>query len=254
MNLFYIMGLISTIALALPIITLVSSKLAWYRSFPALLFYYFFVFSYTVALLGYIDTSHDYRYYHGIICNVLDTPLILAFLTYFGKTIHFRKRLQVIALVFIVFEIIVLGMYGFNTDATTIILAPGLLLTLIISVFFFIHQVKIAVVHHKAVGKAVMISALVFAYVGYCFVYAVYYVIKPAYKDDAHLVYFLITISSCITMAIGIYFERARVRQLEELKTTRKELKSIYAGEADPIKMTTRKEAVILNFDKDRWR
>ena len=35
------MGLISTIALLVPIILLLAFKLAWYKSFPALLFYYY---------------------------------------------------------------------------------------------------------------------------------------------------------------------------------------------------------------------
>lgn len=253
MNLFNIMGLVSTLALALPIIILLISKLAWYRSFPALFFYYLVVLNYTIALMGYIDTGSDYKYYHGVICNFLDTPLILLFLTYFSTTVYFRKRLQIVTFLFIAFEVVTVVIYGFNTKATTIILAPGLVLTLIISLLFFIHQVKIAVVHHKAVGKAIMISSLLFAYVGYCFVYTVYYLIKPVYKDDAHIVYFLITIFSSITMAVGIHFERARVRQLAELQTTREELKTIYGDERDAKKMTTPREAVILNFDKEQW-
>jgi hypothetical protein len=253
MSLFNIMGLVSTVALALPIIILLTSKLARYRSFPALFFYYFLVLNYTIALMGYIDTGSNYKYYHGVICNFLDTPLMLLFLTYFSKTVRFRKNLQIVTLLFIAFEIVTMIMYGFTAKATTIILAPGLVLTLIISLLFFIHQVKIAVVHHKAVGKAIMISALLFAYVGYSFVYTVYYLIKPVYKEDAHIVYFLITIFSCITMTVGIHFERARVRQLAELKTTREELKTIYGEERDAKKMTTPREAVILNFDKEQW-
>ena len=67
---------------------------------------------------------------------------------------------MIAALAFIAFELIVIVMYGFNTQATTIVLAPGLILTLVISLLFFIHQVKIAVVYHKAVGKAIMISSV----------------------------------------------------------------------------------------------
>ena len=253
MNLFEIMGLVSTVALALPIIALIVSKLAWYRSFPALFFYYVLVISYTASLLGYINTSSDYRYYHGVTCNFLDTPLILLFLLYFSKTIYFWKKLQIAALVFIAFEVIVIAMYGFNTKATTIVLAPGLILTLVISLLFFIHQVKISVVYHKAAGKAVMISSVLFAYVGYCFVYVVYYVIKPVYKDDAHLVYFLITIVSSTAMSVGVFLEKSRVKQLAELKTTREELKAIYREEREGKKMTAPKEAVILNFDKKQW-
>ncbi|MEP7373786.1 MAG: hypothetical protein ABI675_10385 [Chitinophagaceae bacterium] len=253
MNLFNIMGLVSTLALALPIIILLTSKLARYRSFPALFFYYLLVLNYSIARLGYIGTGSDYKYYHGVICNFLDTPLILLFLTYFSKTVYFRKKMQIVTFIFIAFEVVVMSIYGFNAKATTIILAPGLLLTLAISFIFFIHQVKIAVMHHKALGKAIMISSVLFAYVGYCFVYAVYYLIKPVYKDDAHIVYFLITIISSIIMTVGIHFERARVRQLAELRTTREELKAIYREEREAKKMTTPREAVILNFDKEQW-
>jgi hypothetical protein len=253
MNLFNIMGLVSTLALALPIIILLTSKLAWYRSFPALFFYYLVLLSYNLIFLGYIDTGKNFQQYHGVINNLLDTPLILVFLLYFSKTVYFRKKLMITILTFIAFEILIVSIYGFNARATTIILAPGLLLVLAISLLFFIHQVKIAVVYHKAAGKAIMVAALLFAYVGYCFVYSVFYLVKPVYKNDAHLVFFLITIFSSIAMAVGIFIERLRVRQLVELKTTREELKSIYQDERETKKMTTPREAVILNFDKEQW-
>ena len=125
-----------------------------------------------------------------VCCVTFGHTTYLIFLIYFSKTVYFRKKLQILTLVFIAFEVVVMIMYGFNAKATTIILAPGLLLTLIISLLFFIHQVKIAVVHHRAVGKAIMISSCSLLHAGYCFVYTVYYLIKPVYKEDAHLVYF----------------------------------------------------------------
>ena len=253
MNLFEIMGLISTVALALPVITILISRLAWYRSFPAIFFYYLLILTYSAILLGYIGVGDSNRYYLGVLCNFLDTPLILLFLLYFSKTIYFWKKLMAATLAFIAFEILVITMYGFNTTATTIVLAPGLILTIVISLLFFIHQVKISVVYHRAVGKAVMISSLLFAYMGYSFVYVVYYLIKPAYKDDAHIVYFLITIVSSTAMSIGVYIEKSRVRQLVELKTTREELKAIYREEREAKKMTAPHEAVIINFDQQQW-
>src|SRR5688572_13255646 len=114
MNLFEIMGLVSTVALALPVIALLVSKLGWYRSFPALFFYYVLVLSYSAILLGYIDANSNYRYYHGVVSNFLDTPLILLFLLYFSRTIYFWRKLMIAALAFIAFELIVITMYGFN--------------------------------------------------------------------------------------------------------------------------------------------
>ncbi len=249
---FNLMGLISTIALSLPIIMLLTTKLARYRSFPALFFYYLFILSYNLFLLGYLKIDGNFRYYHGVVNNILDTPLMLAFLLYFSKTSAFRKKLIMVIGGFVAFEIIVLAMYGITAKATTIILAPGLIITLVISLLFFIHQVKIAVVYHKATGKAIMAASLLFAYVGYCFVYAVFYLIQPIFKDDAHLVYFLITIFSSITMSVGIFLERKRVQQLLELQTTRQELKAIYGGQ-DVKKRANPLEVASFNFDKEQW-
>lgn len=252
MTLFNLMGLISTVALSLPIVVLLTTKLAWYRSFPALFFYYLFVLSYNLVLLGYFKIDGNFRYYHGVVNNLLDTPLMLSFLLYFSKTLAFRKKLLIAILGFVVFEIIIITMYGFNAKATTIILAPGLIITLVISLLFFMHQVKIAVVYHKATGKAIMVASLLFAYVGYCFVYSVFYLIQPAFKDDAHLVFFLITIFSSIALSAGIFLERKRVHQLLELQTTREELKAIY-GEQQVKKRANPFEAAALNFDKEQW-
>jgi hypothetical protein len=251
MTLFKLMGLVSTFALALPLILLITTKLAWYRSFPALFFYYLLILSFNFLLLEYIRIDGNFKYYLGVTCNLMDTPLMLIFLLYFSKTLAFRKRLMITILSFIVFEIIIVTIYGYNTEATTIILAPGLIISLAISLLFFIHQVKIAVVYHKAAGKAIMVASLLFAYVGYCFVYSVYYLIKPDFKDDAHLVFFLITIFSSIAMSTGIYLERKRVRQLVELQTTREELKAIYGEQTK--KMAAPFEPAMLNFDKEQW-
>ncbi|MFC0774418.1 hypothetical protein [Terrimonas alba] len=251
MSLFNWMGLFATIALSAPIIMLLINRLAWYRSFPALFFYYVLVLSYIIMLLGYVNVGKTFMNRLGVINNLLDAPLMLLFLVYFSKTVFFRRKMILVAAGFIVFEAIVLALYGFNSTATTIILAPGLILVLTISILFFVHQVKIAVVYHKAIGKAIMVAALLFAYVGYCFVYVVYYLIQPVYKHDAHLVYFLITICSCIVMTTGIFMERKRVNQLTEIKTTRRELKAIYGGQEEkPKKMTAPLEAIIINFSK----
>jgi hypothetical protein len=252
MTAFHLMGMISTVALTFPIIVLLTTKLAWYRSFPALFFYYLFVLSHNLLLLGYFKMDGNFRYYLAVANNMLDTPLMLTFLIYFSQTAAFRKKLLMIVTGFVAFEIIICTMYGFTSKATTIILAPGLLITLVVSLLFFIHQVKIAVVYHKAAGKAIMAASLLFAYVGYCFVYAVYYLIQPVFKDDAHLVFFLIIICSSTSLAVGIFLERKRVLQLIELQTTRKELKAIYGGQ-DPKKRANPFEAATFNLDKEQW-
>jgi hypothetical protein len=228
MTLYNVAGLLSAITLSLPIIIILTLRLAWYKSFPALLTYYVLVFGHSFLTQEFIKANKTFIYYYGVTNNFLDAPLILSFMTYFSKTALFRKRMQIIIPVFILFEIIVIAIFGYNVRAATIVMAPGLLLILIFSLLFFIHQTKLTIIHHKAVGKAFIAASLLFAYGGYIFIYIVYYLLKTQYKADTFLVYFLVTICSSLLISAGIFFERKRVRQLEELQITREELKMIY--------------------------
>lgn len=252
MTVFDWMGLLTTIALILPIFTILISRLTVYKSFPVLLFYYCIIFCYHVIHLGYIGANRNFLYYFGNLSNALDTPLILLFLSYFSHSAAFRKKIYFTCGVFVLFEIVIMAVYGLTVRATTIMLAPGFLLVISLSLLFFIHQVKIAVVHHKAIGKAIMATSVLFAYIGYAFVYTVYYVIKSPQTNDTYLVYFLITIFSCVSISAGILFERKRVRKLDELRTTRKELKDLYGNDGQK-KTTPPFGKVALNFDSDQW-
>src|ERR1700754_2622069 len=171
MTLFYSMGLISTVALGIPIILLLVFRLAWYRTFPALFLYYLIIFSYNLIAIDAINASVTLKQYHGIINNLLDGPLILFFLTYFTHTAAFRKRLTWGIVVFIVFEAAILSIYGFTGRASVIISGIGILITLVISAMYFIRQVKLTVVHQKAAGKALIVASILFAYIGYGYVY-----------------------------------------------------------------------------------
>lgn len=230
MSLYNVAGLLSAIALLLPIIIILTLRLAWYKSFPALLIYYVLVFGHTFLSQEFIITDKTFIYYYGVTNNFLDAPLMLSFMTYFSRTALFRKRMQLAVMVFILFEIIVIAIFGFNIRAATIVMAPGLLLILIFSLIFFIRQTKITIIHQKAAGKAFIAASLLFAYGGYIFIYIVYYLLKTQYKSDTFLVYFFITIFSSLLICAGIFFERKRVKQLEELQITREELKMIYGN------------------------
>lgn len=251
MTLFTIMGFVSTVALTLPVVALLFTKLAWHKSFPALFIYYIGSLSTNLITLGYISVSKEVALYLGTITNFLDAPLILLFLSYFSQTAAFRKKLIIGILTLIGYEIIIMAIFGFTVRTSTMILGPGLLAILVLSITFFIHQVKIAVVHQKAIGKAIMISSILTAYAGYAFLYTVYYLIETPYKNDARLIFFMITIITSIPLAVGIIFERKRVRQLAELQTTREELKAIY-GEEEPATGPSSPsfDAIVFKLDK----
>lgn len=247
MTWFEVLGIISTSALFLPIIITLALRLAWYKSFPALLVYYIIAFSQNFLSLGFIHVGKTFVYNYGVLNNFLDAPLMLSFMTYFSKTASFRKKMKLVIPVFILFEIIVIAINGFNIQSAIIVLAPGLLIVLGLSLLFFIHQAKITIIHQKAPGKALIAASLLFAYGGYSFIYVVYFLLKTQYKVDTYVVYYLISIVSSLLISAGIIFERKRVKQLTELQTARKELKIIY-GRSETNKAASGKQAKLENL------
>lgn len=247
MNLSSLLERTAIFTLSVPIILLIATRLAWYRTFIALFIYYVIGFTYALMPAGYISINISVIKAYGIFSNLVDAPLTLLFLTYMSRTSAFKKGLYSLIGIFIVYEAAILWIFGYNIEASTIIAIPGLVLTLGVSLIFAIHQVKITVVYQKAAGKALFASALFFGYVGYTYVFYVFYFTKDIYKDDARLVFYVITILSCIAVSIGLLFERKRVAKLFEIKTTREELKALYATEEKNT--TAPLEAIVFNID-----
>jgi hypothetical protein len=228
MKWFEVMGIISTSALFVPVIIIFALRLAWYKSFPALLIYYIIAASQNLLSLGLVNVSKTFVYNYGVLNNLLDAPLMFIFMTYFSRTVSLRKKMKLIIPLFILFEIIVIIVNGYNINSAIIVLAPGLSIALYFSFLFFIHQVKITIIHQKAAGKACIATSLLFAYGGYSFIYVVYYLMKTQYKTDTFIVYYLISIVSSLLISTGIILEKKRVRALTELQTARKELRMVY--------------------------
>ena len=244
-----VMGFVSSFALFLPIFFILTLRLGRYRSFPALLIYYISVFIYNLMTEGYINVNTDVVHYWGLSNNLLDVPLMLFFLIYYSVSPAFTRRMKITILGFVLFEATVILILGLNVDALTIILGPGLLLVFSLCLSLFIRQTKIAIMHRKATGKALIVAALLFAYGCYTIIYLMYYVFKTPYIADTFLVYFLVVTFSSLLMCAGIIIERKRVQKLNELKTTRKELSDIYKN----TKTAAPGRAAMLDFDREQW-
>jgi hypothetical protein len=243
-----VMGVISSVALFLPIFFILVLRLGNYRTFPALLIYYTIVFSYNLLTEGYVKAGADTIHYWNIFNNLLDAPLMLLFLTYFSTSAVFTKRMHIGIAALVLFELVIISLKGFTTEAITIILGPCLLTVVGFCVFFFIRQTKITIMHSKATGRAIIAAALLFAYGCYTIIYLMYYVFKTPYVADTFLVYFLVATFSSLLLCTGIIIERKRVQKLNEARLTRKELSDIYKEQtATPFR------TAVLDFDKDPW-
>ena len=248
MALFDMMGLLSTFAMMLPIVFLLTTRLAWYKCFPALLIYSALMLSHNIFSLGYIHVSPAFVRNHGLINNLLDAPLMLCFLTYFSQTAAYRKSLLVILGVYISFEVIVLLILGFNRTSNTVIMAPGLAVILALSFVFFMHYVKLTLVNQKALGKLLMVSSLLLAYGVYCFIYVVFYLLDTKFVEDTKLIFYLVTLINAGILCAGLMAEKKRVQQLAELHKTREELKALYGEEE--TNTTIPFETVVFKFEK----
>jgi len=223
------LGIISSIVLFAPIIIILTLKLFTNRSFLALAAYYLMVSVQNLMKQNIIITPKWLYQSFGIINNFLDAPLILLFLIYFGTSALMNKRIMWGILIFLGFEAIILCIYGFSIKTVKIILGPDIAIISMLSLVFFLRNVRLAITHSKSLGKAFMISSVLFSYAIFSLVYIFYYLMKnDDYKKDAQLVYYLVTILSAILMSIGILIENKRIKRLDELKNTRKELATIY--------------------------
>lgn len=248
MTLYELMGWISTAALLLPIALLLFYKLALYRSFPALLGFLVVLLSCNFLLLGFLPAFSAFQ---ESMHHMLEAPLILAYLTYFCRSLEFRKKMMIALAALVIFELVVLSVEGFTSEAYKIMTAPGLALCLGFGLYFFIYQVKLTIVYQKAFGKAMLASSMLFATIGLSFIYVVRYFTSPQFRQDANLVQFMIVLFTAIGLSVGIFFERRRVKQLEELRIAREELKAIYGNKDE--KATGPFGTVAFNLDNDGW-
>jgi len=244
-----IMGFIATLSLFLPVFLLFILRLITYRSFFALFIYYIIVFAYNLLTEGYIPAGSTVIENWNVCNNLLDAPLMLLFLTYFSTSPGFTRKVKITILALSLFELVVIIVVGFNEDAITIFLGPALIIVFAFALHFFVRQTKIAIVHQKGLGKAVIAASLLFGYGCYTIIYLMYYVFKTPHIADTFLVYFLVTTFSSLLMSVGLIIEKKRIKKLIELKLTRKELSAIYPE----TKRATPLRAAMLDFDKEQW-
>jgi hypothetical protein len=251
------MGLISTIALFLPVACILLLRLTVQKNFIALLLYFTSAFMFNLFKLGYINADPEFVRYWGIANNLTEAPLMLYFISYFRTSKRFSVNLTKLIGVFVLFECIVVGIYGLTTTTSlTIIMGPGLLLVAGFWLHFFVKLAKRAIEHKKFTGKAIISASLVFAYGCYLFIYLMFYIFKTHiengvqrddYVADTFLVYYIVSFLSSILLTAGIIIESNRVKKVNELKITREELSAIYTN----TKAATPFRAAVLDFDKE---
>jgi hypothetical protein len=224
-----ILGIISSIVLFIPFILIIALKLFTRRSFLALAVYYLAAAFYNLITQNVIDSPLWFSRPIGIINNLLDAPLILLFLIFFSTSPQMTKRITTAIFIFLAFEAVILVIFGFSIRTVKIVLGPDIAIILVLSFSFFLRNVRLAITNQKSLGKAIMVSSVLLAYTIFSLVYIFYYLLKnKQYKQDAQLVYYLVTLLSAVLMSVGVIIENKRIKKLGELRNTRKELATLY--------------------------
>lgn len=224
MNWNALFGVVCIVSFFFPVVVIVYNRFYNYRSLIALLVNFCLAAFYNLMAEGYIPVHGSIQNAYGILSNYLDVPLTLTGLLFFCPNKEKRRIVHLLIACFVGYEIVVTCIHGFKPSAVVYIIGPGFLLVLGYSFYLFVRQVKFSIMHGKNQGRMLMLAAILFAYTCYLLIYYFYYIQRTPYKSDVLLLYFISSIIGSTLMAVGLHLMRARMKELRELKVTRREL------------------------------
>jgi len=230
MNWNTIIGVAATISLFLPVAAIVYYKLYQHRSLAALLVSYVITALYNLMSEGLLPLPASFQRGFGVINNYLDIPLMLTALLFFCPIKQKQRTVHIITAVFIGYEILIACFYGLDPKAVVYIMGPGLILILIYTFYLFARHIKITIEFGKNAGRTLMLVSILFAYGCYTIVYYFYYILKTQEVNDVFFLYYITSLVSSIIMAIGLHLIRKRMRELQEVKNTRRELAMFFGS------------------------
>ena len=224
MNLVTSLGILAAIALLVPALIIFSCRLCKNKSLLTLGIYFLSVGLYNLMAANLIPASEGFRKTAGIVNNYLDVPLVLLFLLFFCTTYRQKTFLYATLGAFVLYQIIVTLVCGFNVTALVYILGPGVLLLFGYSLYFFVKYARIVIERNKQLGKAFMLGAISFAYGCYGMIYCFHYLQKTSARADVFLIYYIASIIASIIMSIGLIWITRQAQKIKEVQLTRREL------------------------------
>lgn len=234
MNWHSAIGILSTIVLFAPVLIIIVTKLIRYKQYLPLFIYCLLAFGFNLMTEQLVNVPKTVERHYGIINNLIDMPLILSFLIFqIASSLHI-KMIKILLAAFILFELVVVLLFGVTIKTITLTMGPGLVLVFGYSMYYFVYTVKRSFVHNKFIGKAIIASSLTFAYGCFIIIYLMHYVLTLPDLDNLFLMYYFITIIYCGILSVGLYIESKRKKKLYELLVTRRELMKFFSDEKKP--------------------
>jgi len=228
MNLNTILGIACVVCLTLPIVIIFYNRYYTHRSLIALLAYYSLMFIDNLLNENIVPASTTAGWVAGLIDNYTYGPLVLTALLFFRPGKQKQNKMKVLILAFLVYEIVVICACGFTINSIIYITGPGVGIILIYSFYLFIKQVKFTIYHGKNQGRLLMLASIVFDCSCYSLIFFFNYIQKTPYQTDVFKLYYISSIISSLLMAVGLQLMNRRMKELQALKITRKELAMVF--------------------------
>lgn len=224
-----ILGIACIVSFCFPIAVIIYNRYYSHRSLAALLAYYTLILLDNFLSEKIIIVPSSVSTFVSILDNYCDVPLMLTALVFFCAGKQKQNTIRLLTLIYIAYELVIASIYGFTKESITYIMGPGIVLVLGYTSFLFARQVKFSIYHGKNHGRMIMLSSILFVYACYALIYFFHYIQKTPYKADVMMLYYISSIVSAIVMAIGLHLMRRRMKELEDIKVTRREL-AIFFG------------------------
>lgn len=224
MNWNAIFGIACIVAFFVPVGVILAHRFYTHRSLAALFLYFLLMGSFNLVSRGFIPASLEFIVYFNLVCNYLDAPLMLTTLLFFCPSKPRQKPVRILIALVVVYEVVVSFFEGFQDAALVYILGPGISVVLCYAIYLFVNQVKFSILHRKNQGRVFMLAAICFLYSCYGLIYYFYYVQHTQFKNDVLTVYYISSSVASVVMAMGIHLMRKRLKELQQLRITRREL------------------------------
>lgn len=224
MNWNAIFGIACIVSITAPVVVILYHRYYKHRSLAALLIYYITTVIYLLMSENIIPVNKSIRLNFGIFNNYLDVPLMLTTLVFFCPNKPKQNIIRLLSYAFIAYELLITLMYGFKPISIVYIMGPGFAIIIGYTFYLFMRQIKFSIMHGKNHGRVIMLASIFFSYACYALIYYFYYVQKTPYVNDTELVYFISTIVSTLVMAVGLQLMNKRMKELQSLRITRREL------------------------------
>ncbi|HEY6956752.1 MAG TPA: hypothetical protein VI385_15985 [Flavisolibacter sp.] len=223
-----LLGVVCVVSFTIPIVIVLYNRYYTHRSLTALLLYYSIVFTDNLVSNYVVPATSKVAWLINLVDNYVYVPLMLTALLFFCASKQKQQKIRLLTLIFLAYEVVIIGIFGFSFNSVIYITGPGVAIILIYSFYLFVRQVKFSIFHGKNHGRVLMLAAIVFDSSCYSIIFFFNYIEKTPYQNDVFKLYYISSIISSVLMAIGLQLMNKRMKELRAIKITRRELAMIF--------------------------